>query len=481
MGDWNAGIMGKSLETTNSILLGLDRGFLVGGQSFMYVSRSETHQQNKRRRSRRFRRLAAINLAMFAVILILGAVFWSTIVHNKESGAKSDTAQRNESSASQEQNESKTHTDDASAPGTLPDEQPSSTDDSAEQSASTVTDSNKDGIGSEAEGGGTDGAAVDSTGAAGTVRLAFVGDLLLGSSVETMMRKQGLDYPFSGALEYLLSPDITAGNLENPITTRGIPAANKQYVFKGSPDLLPPLKEAGFDIVSLANNHTLDQGTEGLLDTIAHLKEAGIASVGGGNDDTEAFAPVVIEANGIKIAYLSVSRVVPEGSWKADKNHPGVAEAYDSRRAVAAIAKAKQEADLVVIMVHWGVERAEQPVEHQTTLARQFIDAGADLVIGSHPHVMQGFEQYKGKWIAYSLGNFIFNVTATPHTKDTGVLDAVCTKDGACNLTFHPMVSNQSRPEPVEPEKAKQLTDYLTSISKAFGVKVDQDGIITAQ
>jgi poly-gamma-glutamate capsule biosynthesis protein CapA/YwtB (metallophosphatase superfamily) len=446
----------------------------------MYVSRSDTHQQNKRRRSRRFRRLAAINLAMLAVILILGAVFWSTIAPNKESRAFTDTAQRNDSSASQEQNESTTHTDDASAPGSLSDEQSSSTDVPAEQSDSTATDSITDGIGSEAD-GGTDGAARDGTDAAGTIRLAFVGDLLLGSSVETTMRKQGLDYPFSGALEYLLSPDITAGNLENPITTRGIPADNKQYVFKGSPDLLPPLKEAGFDIVSLANNHTLDQGTEGLQDTIAHLKEAGIASVGGGNDDTEAFAPVVIEVNGIKVAYLSVSRVVPEGSWKADKNHPGVAEAYDSRRAVAAIAKAKQEADLVVIMVHWGVERAEQPVEHQTTLARQFIDAGADLVIGSHPHVLQGFEQYKGKWIAYSLGNFIFNVTATPRTKDTGVLDAVCTKDGACNLAFHPMVSNQSRPEPVEPEKAKQLTDYLSSISKAFGVKVDQDGIITAQ
>ncbi|PWV99688.1 poly-gamma-glutamate synthesis protein (capsule biosynthesis protein) [Paenibacillus cellulosilyticus] len=465
----------------------------------MYVSRSDTHQQNKKRRSRRFRKLAAINLAMLAVILILGAVFWSTIFPNKQSGSNTETAQHNDSSANEEQKDEATHTDDASTPNAATDEQTSSDEDAAEQSASTTdtdtdtdTDTVTDGSGTEAnegnattdssvEGAGSTGAIGSSTGSTGSIRLAFVGDLLLGSSVETTMRKQGLDYPFSGALDYLLSPDITAGNLENPITTRGIPAANKQYVFKGSPDLLPPLKEAGFDIVSLANNHTLDQGTEGLLDTIAALKDAGIANVGGGNDDTEAFAPVVLEANGIKVAYLSVSRVVPEGSWKADKNHPGVAEAYDSTRAVAAIAKAKQEADLVVMMVHWGVERADQPVEHQTTLARQFIDAGADLVIGSHPHVMQGFEQYKGKWIAYSLGNFIFNVTTTPRTKETGVLDAVCTKDGECNLTFHPMVSDQSRPAPVEPEKAKELTDYLTSISKAFGVKVDEAGIITAQ
>lgn len=449
----------------------------------MYVSRSETYQQNKKRRSRRFRRLAAINLVMLAVILILGAVFWSTIFPNEDS--------HNESPAKQEQNEETAHTDDAVGSGSdaasddqTPPVDEGTTSDSSEVDNGTVVDKGEivednDSAAAEpsTDGAGTNGTVADTD----TIRLAFVGDLLLGASVETTMRKQGLEYPFSGALEYLTSPDLTAGNLENPITTRGIPAENKQYVFKGSPDLLPPLKEAGFDIVSLANNHTLDQGTEGLLDTIAHLKEAGIANVGGGNDDTEAFTPVVLEKNGIKVAYLSVSRVVPEGSWKADKNHPGVAEAYDSTRAVAAIAKAKQEADLVVIMVHWGVERADQPVEHQTTLSRQFIDAGADLVIGSHPHVMQGFEQYKGKWIAYSLGNFIFNVTATPRTKETGVLDAVCTKGGECNLTLHPMVADQSRPAPVEPEKAKELTDYLTSISQAFGVKVDKDGIITSQ
>jgi poly-gamma-glutamate synthesis protein (capsule biosynthesis protein) len=107
------------------------------------------------------------------------------------------------------------------------------------------------------------------------------------------------------------------------------------------------------------------------------------------------------------------------------------------------------------------------------------IDAGADLIIGSHPHVLQGFEQYKGKWIAYSLGNFIFNVTATPRTKDTGVLDAVCTKSGECKLAFHPMVADQSRPAPAEPDKATEIIDYISRIS--IGAKVDQDGYITAQ
>lgn len=293
------------------------------------------------------------------------------------------------------------------------------------------------------------------------------------------MRSQGFDYPFSGALNLLTGADLTAGNLEGPITTRGVPAQNKQYVFKGAPDLLKSLTDSGFDVVSLANNHTLDQGAQGLLDTIKHLDKAGLPHMGGGNNDAEAFAPTILEASGVKVAYIGLSRVVPETNWKADKDHPGVAETYDSTRAVAAIKKAKEQADLVVIMVHWGVERAEQPVEHQTTLARQYIDAGADLVIGSHPHVLQGFEQYKGKWIAYSLGNFVFNETATPRTKDTGVLEAACSKSGDCKLTIHPMVAKQSRPAPADPDKAKEIISYLTRIS--LGAKVDAEGHIISK
>jgi len=432
----------------------------------MYVSRSESHQQNKKRKQRRIRRIALMNLVMIAIILILGAVFWSTLFpSDSRSGSKppSETA------------ESGKKTPDAGTPSfDLPDE------DAADPQAGgsgTPDGTGEDGQGDEASNGtepsDDNGGAV----AGATIKLAFVGDIMLGSTVEKTMRSNGLEYPFSGAIDYLTAPDLTAGNLENPITTGGTPAQNKQYVFKGSPDLLSPLKDAGFDVVSVANNHTLDQGAEGLLDTIRHLEEAGVPSVGGGNDDTEAYAPVLLEANGIKVAYLGISRVLPVTEWKADKNHPGVAEGYDPRRAVAAVEKAKEQADLVVVMVHWGVERAEDPVDEQTKLGKQLIDAGADLIIGSHPHVLQGFESYKGKWIAYSLGNFIFNVTATPRTKDTGVLDAVCTKSGECRLVFHPMVADQSRPAPADSVKAAEMIDYLTRIS--IGAKVDQDGNVT--
>ncbi|WP_244863568.1 CapA family protein [Paenibacillus cisolokensis] len=311
------------------------------------------------------------------------------------------------------------------------------------------------------------------------VRLAFVGDLLLASSVEELMRKNGYDYPYRDALPYLTEPDLTAGNLENPITKRGTPAEDKQYVFKGRPESLDALKEAGFDVVSVANNHTLDQGVVGLLDTIDYLDEAGIRHMGGGRNEEEAYRPAVLEAQGVKVAYLGFSRVLPVVEWKATKEREGLAEAYDSTRALEAIRKAKEDADLIVVMVHWGRERVDHPVEHQKVLAKQFIDAGADLVIGSHPHVLQGFERYKGKWIAYSLGNFIFNMTATLKTRDTGVLDCVCSKAGDCELKFHPMRAEQSKPSPMDKTSAAKLIAHLNDIS--FGVKIHPDGTITAK
>lgn len=309
----------------------------------------------------------------------------------------------------------------------------------------------------------------------GTIRIAFVGDLLLASSVEKLMRREGLDYPFAKAKPYLSEPDLTVGNLEHPVTTRGTPAENKQYVFKGSPDLLPSLREAGFDFVALANNHTLDQGVEGLLDTIDHLNEAGIAHAGAGRNHEEAFRPAVFEVKGRSIAIFSFSRVVPEVSWKADRNHPGVAETYDSRRAVAAISRAKEAHDLVIVYAHWGEELSYTPRDIEKKLAREYIDAGADIVVGSHPHVLQGFEYYNGGWIAYSLGNFVFNPTKNTETRDTGVLNAVCPKDGSCGLAFVPMRAVEpARPEPLEGEERRAMFERLEQLS--FGVAIDEDG-----
>src|SRR5690606_38936614 len=158
--------------------------------------------------------------------------------------------------------------------------------------------------------------------------------------------------------------------------------------------------------------------------------DARIVHAGAGIDDKQAYTPAYLEANGVTVAFVSVTRVVPVTEWKADKNNPGLAEAYSTTRALAAIAGAKGNADRLAVMVHWGEERSDLPNQVQKSLAYAFVDAGADLVIGHHPHVLQGFEKYKDKWIAYSLGNFVFPGMSPPTTAETGVLTAACKPGG---------------------------------------------------
>ncbi|MFC5405232.1 CapA family protein [Cohnella soli] len=412
----------------------------------MTYSRSRTI--NARKSSKRGRRLAliALNVILICAIGVVAFAIWKAQDGNKSAEGPSRSP-------------SATSTTKASEGA------PSNTDDSANPATATRDDEEP--------------ASSAPASADGAIKLAFVGDVLPAAKVLELMKINGFDYPFREAKALLSAADITAGNLETPISERGVPAENKQFVFRGSAEAVPELKNAGFDFLALANNHTLDYGWDGLSDTMDALDDAGLQHAGSGNDDREAFAPAYIEKNGTTVGFVSVTRVVPEVSWKAGRNHPGVAEAYSPERAVQAIKEAKSNADIVVVMVHWGVERADKPVAHQTDLAHRFIDAGADLVIGGHPHVLQGFEAYKGKWIAYSLGNFVFSTTSSPKTSETGVLSAECGKDGTCKLSFAPMFAKQSQPALMaEPERTALLA-RLSELS--FGASVREDGSIVAK
>jgi poly-gamma-glutamate capsule biosynthesis protein CapA/YwtB (metallophosphatase superfamily) len=305
------------------------------------------------------------------------------------------------------------------------------------------------------------------------VKMAFVGDVIFSNNVEDQLVKFGYDYPYTYVKDYLQKADLTLANLETPVTERG-DVQKKEYVYRSSPLALPAFKEAGVDIVNLANNHVMDYGAEGLLDTMSALDRIGIQRVGVGKDAEEAYAPVIVEKQGIKIAILGYSRVVPEGSWKAAVGHPGVAETYNYTLPVKAIQKAKQQADLVVVIAHWGVEREDKPDQHQTELAHRYIDAGADLIVGSHPHVLQGFEIYKGKWIAYSLGNFIFTINENSKTWESAILQATCSKEKQCNLDLVPIQNTLARPEIMSSENGIKLFERLSRIS--FQSKVNTEG-----
>ncbi|MGN7469959.1 CapA family protein [Brevibacillus sp. SAFN-007a] len=312
-----------------------------------------------------------------------------------------------------------------------------------------------------------------------TVRLSFVGDVMMSGNVEKVVGEKGYAYPFTHVRELFLQDDYTIANLETPLTTRGTPADNKAYVYKSSPLAAPAMQAAGIDAVNLANNHSMDQGVDGLLDTFAALEEHRIAYVGGGVDAARAYAPVFVEKNGIKLALLGFSRVIPEVGWFAQKNAPGLAGTYDPALAVTAIQQAKAQADLVVVIAHWGKEREDFPVAHQKELAKAYIDAGADLIVGGHPHVLQGFEQYRGKWIAYSLGNFIFTRSTEPKTWETMVLQASCTKDAVCDLTMLPFHAELGQAVPMDVTEGAALRKRIESLSE--NVQIDPDGRVQAR
>ncbi|NBD26058.1 CapA family protein [Paenibacillus glycinis] len=480
----------------------------------MVMSRSESHQRQKKQRSKRLRRLVVINGIL---LLLIGAAAVAYLVQRGGGGDKLDAPSNGNGTTAQDgagngggdappapegdagsvpdapsENAGASNnggadgatnggTDEGNAgggtAGDAPVNAPADTPTDAPAGASPGADAGTGAAGGQSGSDSSQGSAGNG-GIAGpgedTADLSFTGDILLAASVEKLMLKNGYDYPYAKVRNFLQLSDVTAANLETPVTLRGTPAPDKQYVYKSSPDALPALVDSGIDVVNLANNHTLDQGEEGLLDTIDYLNKAKMPNMGAGKDDTEAFKPVIKEANGIRIAYLGLTRVVPVGSWKAGKDHPGLAESYDPTRAVAAIKKAKEEADVVVVMVHWGTELADKPNADQTRLGHAYIDAGADLVVGSHPHVLQGFEAYKGKWIAYSLGNFIFSGMPDKRTADTGILDAACDAGGTCSLLLHPMRAVQSQPAPLEGAEAAALLKRISGIS--IHASIDSNG-----
>jgi len=309
------------------------------------------------------------------------------------------------------------------------------------------------------------------------VSIVIMGDILLGDTVYPHLERSGFEYPYREIKPILEKADVAVGNLEFAVTTRGV-KENKTWTFRAGPEVLPAMVEAGFDAVSLANNHAIDYGRQGLLDTLDNVKQAGMGLFGAGRDEKEAYSPWVVEKGGKKFAFLGFSRIVRSETWKATPTQPGVAETHQTDRALAAIQRAKENNDVVIVYPHWGTENTTKVEPYQRKLAQAYIDAGADLVIGAHPHMLQGLEQYKGKWIMYSLGNFIFQtIEERPLTWDTVILEAKFARDGQVDLKLHPFLTTAAQPKKMSAEAEKRLFQRLTDIS--FDVKVNEDGTVS--
>jgi poly-gamma-glutamate capsule biosynthesis protein CapA/YwtB (metallophosphatase superfamily) len=311
------------------------------------------------------------------------------------------------------------------------------------------------------------------------VRLAFVGDILLGGGIDWVLRQRGADYPWVHAAPILQEADLAVGNLETAVARGGQPVPNKQFTFRSRPETLHGASQAGVDVFSLANNHSLDYGREALVETIRHVREYGIYPVGAGADAAEAARPVQVEVNGLTIAVLGFSRVIPEVGWVAGQNHPGVNPGWDPTPTVAAVKEAKAQADVVVAYIHWGEELQDQPRSADQELAQQLLDAGAALVVGHHPHLLQGI-QWKGNGlVAYSLGNFIFTSGSNPVTSDTGILEVVVRREGVKSAKFTPLVIKEGQPRPADAGARKRIFERLNRLSRPWQTSVAEDGTLT--
>ena len=250
--------------------------------------------------------------------------------------------------------------------------------------------------------------------------LRGAGDVNLDSNFIPNFRTFGYDYAWSGLKGFFKRDDLTVVNLECPVSRLGSQVLTKDYHFRADPNALPAMRAAGVEVANMGNNHAYDYGPDALLDTRKNLAANNIAAVGAGQDNRQALAPALFTIKGWRIAVVGFDEVIDGASSVAGRRHPGVAAGHDQEAMVEAVKAAAGMADIVIVAIHWGVELKSAPTATDVSLAHRLVQAGADVIFGSHSHRLQPMETYRGRPIFYSLGNFVW-----PNTTLAGSTTAV--------------------------------------------------------
>lgn len=273
--------------------------------------------------------------------------------------------------------------------------------------------------------------------AAQPIHLLFVGDIMLGRAVAKIFeRNGGPDFAFKEVIGTLRQADLVFGNLEGPISERG-QNQGSIYSFRFDPAVTGALARAGFRVLSVANNHIWDYGREALLDTLDHLRQNGIQPVGAGKDEAEANRPVKLTVKGNRLAFLAYTDLYPR-LLAATTSTPGISR-FDLEEIGETIKEIRNNSDLVVVSLHFGEEYKMSSGSREQAIARKLIDAGADLIVGHHPHVVQELEEYRRGWIAYSLGNFVFDQNFSLETLRGGALCVYLDKGQIKKVDLNPV------------------------------------------
>jgi poly-gamma-glutamate capsule biosynthesis protein CapA/YwtB (metallophosphatase superfamily) len=316
--------------------------------------------------------------------------------------------------------------------------------------------------------------------------VSAVGDIMLDASSRPVMEGLGYDYPYVHVRQYLGNSQIVFGNLEGPLTTRGKPEEDKKFVFHSPPDKVSTaLKNAGFNVVCLANNHMLDYGAEGLAQTIETLDAAGIQHAGAGADLGAARKPALLTINGQRIAILAYTLTLPENFY-AGMHRPGTAFAHEDQ-VQEDVTAARKQADIVLVAFHWGQEGKTQLREYQTRIGHLAIDSGASAVIGHHPHILQGIERYKDGIILYSMGNFTFG-SYSGHSTRSAIAQLHFRNGRLQQVQMIPLNVNnfevQFQPQPLHGAEADAVIDTLHKLSAPLHTEVRNDhgvGVVTLE
>ena len=324
-----------------------------------------------------------------------------------------------------------------------------------------------------------------------TISLGFIGDICFADNyvpmehlaeLESTDIEDGIDPIF---IQIMRKMDLMWANNEFVYSSQGEALEGKAYTFRGSPSNVKYLHDLGIDIVGLANNHVFDYGEAAFLDTLTTLEDDGIPYTGAGRNIKEATGPVYMETKGFTIAYVNACNAeytiyTPE----ATETEPGILWCYDNTRFVEAIREAAAHADFVVALPHWGTEHSTELTYEQLEGAHEYIDAGADVVIGAHPHILQGTEYYNGKPILYSLGNFWFD----DYDIDTAVAEVRISLDGTAaaganlddakvEVIFYPGTQSGVYTDYADTaEWREEIFNHLESIS--INTSIDENGIL---
>ena len=310
--------------------------------------------------------------------------------------------------------------------------------------------------------------------------LAFAGDICLTEDGYVIDHYDELDGDINLCLskeimDRLNGADISMINHEYPVSTRGTALEGKYYTFRAAPEREVILQHMGIDIVSLANNHIYDYGADAFYDTLEALNQARIPYVGAGADMEEASRPVYFVTDGIKIGFVAANRsekyiFTPE----AGENSPGVVRMYNTAMMNEIIGEVSKQCDYLIAYVHWGTEGSEYYESYQTDIAREFFDSGADVIIGSHPHVLQGIGYVDGNPVIYSLGDFWFN----KRTKYTAIVNLKVTIEGLTELSVMPCRQEGFETHYISDESEQaSFFDHLRQLSP--GVAINDNGICT--